>query len=151
MVTSKRQRPSIDNDDDGWSSSTTNKRFKRNDKMFPSLWSVVLGVEKSQEIDRVVDTVQKALPARKKTAKEIAHFFLYCYERQKIWERIRRGSKEPFTQSAVLRNYSFCNVRGGQEQAHTQVAVFLFVSQYHAHSHTAACIVVSFSLTIELS
>lgn len=37
-------------------------------------------------------------------------FFVFVYERQRIWERRNNGDRQPFTNNYIMEKYFFCNV-----------------------------------------
>jgi hypothetical protein len=77
----------------------------------PDLWQVV-GLEK----DKGIEQVAKLLPEEsKRFAKQVIHFFLFCYERQMVWERRNRDERITadgyhYTESWAMQEYFFCNV-----------------------------------------
>jgi hypothetical protein len=76
----------------------------------PDLWQVV-GLEK----DKGIEQVAKLLPEEsKRFAKQVIHFFLFCYERQMVWERRNRDERITadgyhYTESWAMQEYFFCN------------------------------------------
>ena len=73
----------------------------------PNLWQVT-GVSDTAE---GLDIIKKALPkSLKKCTKDVAHFFLFVYERQMVWERRNNGDYKPYTESVAMQRYFFCNV-----------------------------------------
>jgi hypothetical protein len=73
----------------------------------PDLWKVV-SCPKYLCYKGVAQLLPKPLET---CCKDVAHFFLFCYERQMIWERRNRGDDFPLTQSWAMSQYFFCNVR----------------------------------------
>lgn len=72
----------------------------------PDLWEVA-GVEK----DKGLNDIAKLLPKGLKPCKQdVAHFFLFVYERQMVWERRNQGEWQPYTKSLAMQEYFFCNV-----------------------------------------
>jgi hypothetical protein len=77
----------------------------------PDLWQVI-GLEK----DRGLKQVAKLLPAgNEKCAEQVIHFFLFCYERQMVWERRNRDERITsdgyyYTESWAMQMFFFCNV-----------------------------------------
>jgi hypothetical protein len=73
----------------------------------PDLWNVV-----SCPKHLCDEGVAKLLPKSLQTCcTDVAHFFLFCHERQLIWERRNRGDDSPLTQNWAMSRYFFCNVR----------------------------------------
>lgn len=72
----------------------------------PDLWEVT-GVDKDKGLKEIANILPKRL---KKSKEQVAHFFLFCYERQLVWERRNRGEEQPFTNSVAMHEYFFCNV-----------------------------------------
>jgi len=76
----------------------------------PDLWQVI-GLEK----DRGLKQVAKLLPAgNEKCAEQVIHFFLFCYERQMVWERRNRDERITsdgyyYTESWAMQMFFFCN------------------------------------------
>jgi hypothetical protein len=59
----------------------------------------------------VTKTVAQHLPqSQKKNALQVGHFFLFCHERQMVWEKRNCGAALPWTRSKALAGYYFCNV-----------------------------------------
>lgn len=86
----------------------TKPSSKKKKHPIPNLWEVT-GVEENDEY--ILKKIAKLLPGGlKKCSKEVAHFFLFCYERQQAWERRNRGESKPYSQSLALKEYFFCNV-----------------------------------------
>lgn len=75
----------------------------------PDLWEVT-DVAKDQGLKEVAKLLPKDL---KKCAEQVIHFFLFCYERQMVWERRNREEyvvDEQYTESWAMQGYFFCNV-----------------------------------------
>jgi hypothetical protein len=59
----------------------------------------------------VAEAVAQLLPTKwKENCFQVGHFFLFCHERQMVWEKRNCGDSLPWTQSEALAKYSFCNV-----------------------------------------
>lgn len=87
---------------------TTTKKLIKYDKA-PDLWQVT-GIKEGQGIKEVAKLLPKDL---KKCSQEVIHFFLFCYERQMVWERRNNGDCDEdgqYTDSWAMQNYFFCNV-----------------------------------------
>ena len=75
----------------------------------PDLWQVI-GLEKDQGLKQVAKLLPKG---SKKCAEQVIHFFLFCYERQMVWERRNRDERIGdgyYTESWAMQSYFFCNV-----------------------------------------
>lgn len=81
------------------------KEKKQRYTSIPDLWQNT-GVPERHKLTKIANVLPKELKSYKE---QVAHFFLFCYERQMIWER-RNNGEESFTQSMALTNYYFCNV-----------------------------------------
>jgi hypothetical protein len=78
----------------------------------PDLWEVT-GVAKDQGLTQVTKLLPKG---DKKCAKQVIHFFLFCLERQLVWERRNReecNSEGYYTESWAMQSFFFCNVSTG--------------------------------------
>jgi hypothetical protein len=85
------------------------------------LWGIT-GVSKTHDLTVIASLLPKKLQW---CAEEVAHFFLYMYERQMAWDR-RNKEESPYTKSVIIQNYFFTNVR-----------IFLCVCRMHSmHTHT---------------
>jgi hypothetical protein len=72
-----------------------------------NIWQVT-GVSETKTLTRIASVLPKVLRC---CVMQVAHFFLFCYERQIIWERRNKEEVFPYTESEVLQKYSFTNVR----------------------------------------
>lgn len=79
---------------------------KKTKNAVPNLWDVT-GVDQDQGLSQIAKLLPKGL---RKCKKQVAHFFLFCYERQMVWERRNRGDEAPYTESVAMQQYFFCNV-----------------------------------------
>lgn len=78
-------------------------------RCIPDLWQIINITPDVKE--RGLETIRAAIPQTfEECAEQVAHFFLFMLERQRIWERHSTGQKKPYTESQVLQNYFFCNV-----------------------------------------
>ena len=76
----------------------------------PNLWEIN-GYPSVMQQKAVALKISKHLPRNlSRRAYEVGHFFLFVTERQKVWERRKRGEYEPWSQSMALCDYFFCNV-----------------------------------------
>jgi hypothetical protein len=98
-VKSKRKAGSHD-------SKGPKEKKQRSSIHVPNLWQIT-GVPERHKLTKIARVLPKELKSYKE---QVAHFSLFCYERQMIWER-RNAGEESFTQSMALTNYYFCNVR----------------------------------------
>lgn len=85
---------------------STVKRKTKPKPAVPDLWQVS-GVDKDQGLKEIKGLLPKGL---KRCAQEVVHFFLFCYERQMVWERRNLGEPEPYSESKTMQEYLFCNV-----------------------------------------
>lgn len=78
----------------------------------PDLWQIT---KVSKDKGLVLETIREALPNEcRECAQRVADFFLFVYERQKIWERRKLGREAPYSDCLALQNYFFCNVSSRQ-------------------------------------
>ena len=76
----------------------------------PNLWEIN-GFQFAGQQKTVALKISKHLPRTlSKRAHEVGHFFLFVTERQKVWEKRKRGDYEPWSQSVAFCEYFFCNV-----------------------------------------
>jgi hypothetical protein len=47
---------------------------------------------------------------RSPVSEKMAEFYLFCYERHRVWVRSNRGDERPWTRNPVLHGFFFCNV-----------------------------------------
>ena len=99
----ERQDISVGNDAKPAATST------KTDSKAPDLWQVI-GLEKNQGVKEVAKLLPKG---SKKCAEQVIHFFLFCYERQMVWERRNRDERNGdgyYTDSWAMQMFFFCNV-----------------------------------------
>lgn len=68
-------------------------------KVIKPLWTV-------QGIDPALFRPLQGVP----NSKEMAQFYLFMYERQRIWERRSRGDPKPWSKNTIMETIHFCNV-----------------------------------------
>lgn len=95
----------------------------------PDLWQVI-GLEKDEGLKQVAKLLPKG---SKKCAKEVIHFFLFCYERQMVWERRNRDERVGegyYTESWAMQTYFFCNVSTREAFVCMYIQQFLTIASY---------------------
>lgn len=85
---------------------TENTADKSDDKIL-GLWELFPELDSHKSTQNVA----QLLPSRHKyAAKRVCEFFMFCYERQRIWFQMKSHMPRPWTKDILLHSKQFCNL-----------------------------------------